>query len=262
MAMKKFEYKDTKQVVVCGDIHGAFETLVYKACVQYKMTDTVIIVAGDCGFGFERPNHYVNLYNALAGRLRKANNWIVFIRGNHDDPSYFQEEKISYERFRCVPDYSVVQACGMNALCVGGGVSIDRLARLREDARCIRKETASYWEDEMPVFDEEKLKELSECILVDTVISHTAPSFCPLLDKNGLAAWAAYDYALLDDCDKERETMDLIYNSLKENRHPVNKWYYGHFHQTWFWKYENVDFKMLDIMEFATVRTINTEGYD
>ena len=87
-------------------------------------------------------------------------------------------------------------------------------------------------------------------------------SFCPLLDKNGLAAWAAYDYALLDDCDKERETMDLIYNSLKENRHPVNKWYYGHFHQTWFWKYENVDFRMLDIMEFATVRTINNEEYD
>ena len=70
----------------------------------------MVIVAGDCGFGFERPNHYINLYNGLAGRLKKANNWIVFVRGNHDDPSYFQEEKICYERLRCVPDYSVIQA--------------------------------------------------------------------------------------------------------------------------------------------------------
>ena len=55
--MKIFEYNDVKQVVVCGDIHGAFEALVYKTCVQYGMTDTVGVVAGDCGFGFERPNH-------------------------------------------------------------------------------------------------------------------------------------------------------------------------------------------------------------
>lgn len=133
--MKIFEYNEAKQVVVCGDIYGAFETIVFKVCVQYGMTDTLIIVAGDCGFGFERPNHYINLYNGLAGRLKKANNWIVFVRGNHDDPSYFQEEKICYERFRCVPDYSVIQACGLDILCVGGGVSIDRLARQRDDAR-------------------------------------------------------------------------------------------------------------------------------
>ena len=37
--MKIFEYNEAKQVVVCGDIHGAFETMVFKACVQYGMTD-------------------------------------------------------------------------------------------------------------------------------------------------------------------------------------------------------------------------------
>ena len=151
----------------------------------------------------------------------------MFVRGNHDDPSYFQEEKICYERFRCVPDYSVIQACGLDILCVGGGVSIDRLARQREAARYIKKETA--------------------------------PSFCPLLDKNGLKSWATYDPQLLVDCDMERITMDRIYQTLKENGHPVNKWYYGHFHQKWTWKYEDTDFKMLDIMEFATVRITDAE---
>ena len=51
MMMKIFEYDEAKQVVVCGDIHGAFETMVFKTCVQYGMTDTLVIVAGDCGFG-------------------------------------------------------------------------------------------------------------------------------------------------------------------------------------------------------------------
>lgn len=107
---------------------------------------------------------------------------------------------------------------------------------------------------EMPVFDEAKIKEISDYCLIDTVVTHTAPSFCPLLDKNGLRNWAAYDPQLLVDCDMERITMDIIYQTLKENRHPVNKWYYGHFHQKWNWKFEDTDFKMLDIMEFATVR--------
>ena len=44
----------------------------YKACVQYKMTDTVMIVAGDCWFGFEMPNDYTTLYNRLAGRLSNS----------------------------------------------------------------------------------------------------------------------------------------------------------------------------------------------
>ena len=45
-----YEFPDAKSVVVSGDIHGDFTQLVYKCCIQYGMTDTVIIVAGDCGF--------------------------------------------------------------------------------------------------------------------------------------------------------------------------------------------------------------------
>ena len=45
-----FDFPDAKGIVVCGDIHGEFNQLVFKCCVQYGMTDTVIIVAGDCGF--------------------------------------------------------------------------------------------------------------------------------------------------------------------------------------------------------------------
>ena len=213
--MKKYVYSEAKQVLVCGDIHGAFETLVYKACVQYSMTDTVIIVAGDCGFGFERPNYYTTLYNRLAGRLSKANNWVVFVRGNHDDPSYFNEEKVSYERFRCVPDYSVINVCGRNILCVGGAVSIDRKYRRAAN------------------------------------VTHTAPSFCPLQDKHGVRPWLLSDPELFGDLDKERDIMNQIYSELIKYNHQLDRWYYGHFHESATTHIDNVIFKMLDIEEMC-----------
>lgn len=251
--MKCFKYNDAKHVIVCGDIHGDFQSLVTKSCVIYGLKDTLIIVAGDCGFGFEVPENYVTYYNHLAGKLKKANNWIVFVRGNHDDPSYFQEEKVAYKRFRCVPDYSVIQACGHNILCIGGGVSIDRRTRIENNHRYAGKTTAFYWSDEMPVFDEGKIQEISDNLRIDTVVSHTAPSFCPLQEKNFLKDWSDKDPDLLEDCDRERKIMDDIFFALKENKHPVESWYYGHFHQTYHCVRNDVKFRMLDELEFIAV---------
>ena len=98
-----FNYREARSVVVCGDIHGAFEEMVFKLCVQYGMTNTLLIVAGDCGFGFEKPGYYDQVFTKISRRLAKANNWVVMIRGNHDDPAYFQEQRIHHERFSYDP---------------------------------------------------------------------------------------------------------------------------------------------------------------
>lgn len=121
-----YEFPDAKGIVVSGDIHGDYEKLVYKCCLQCQMTDTLIIVAGDCGFGFNKPGYYDTIYQKVSSRLAKANNWIVFIRGNHDNPAYFDGQQVNYERWKAVPDYSVIKACGHTILCVGGAISIDR----------------------------------------------------------------------------------------------------------------------------------------
>ena len=47
-------FPEAKTIIVSGDIHGDFNQLVFKLCIQYKLTDTLLIVAGDCGFGFEK----------------------------------------------------------------------------------------------------------------------------------------------------------------------------------------------------------------
>ena len=108
-----------------------------------------------------------------------------------------------------------------------------------------------YWQDEAPVFNNDLLSEITNLHKIDTVVTHTAPSFCELQNKDGLTQWAIYDNSLLDDVQKEREAMDAIYETLKANCNTFSHWYYGHFHQSWHSSINGVLFKMLDIMELA-----------
>ena len=137
-----YDFPDSKCLVVCGDIHGDFNMLVNKVCVQYGLKDTVVIVAGDCGFGF--------------------------------DPAYFDGKTIAYKRFMAIPDYSVVKANGHTSLCVGGAISIDRQYRISAWNRNVMNQLRFghimndkdplapnyYWKDEMPVFNEELLSQI------------------------------------------------------------------------------------------------------
>ena len=251
--MKLYNYPGAKQVIVSGDIHGDFKMLVFNLCIRYGCTDTLLIVAGDCGFGFEKQGYYENVYNIVVGRLRKANNWVAFVRGNHDDPAYFAEEKINHARFKTVPDYCVISAGGHQLLCVGGATSIDRSWRKKQNARLRVKTCSCYWLDEAPVFKPEEIESIPEEIRIDTVVTHTAPSFCELNMHVGLGSWVQEDPSLIDDVVAERLTMDQIYQHLKLQCHPLQNWFYGHFHQSWNGLIDGVQFSMLDIMEFKEI---------
>ena len=255
--MKVFNYPDVKQVIISGDIHGNFKGIVHKLCIQYGCTDTLLIIAGDCGFGFEKPGYYEQIYNNVAGRLLKANNYVVFVRGNHDDPSYFMEEKVHHQRWRCVPDYSVIRAWGHNILCIGGATSIDRKGRQEENARMRERghvQTAAWWPDEVPEYRPEEIDSIFEDIPIDTVVTHTAPSFCETAgwNKAGLKSWAVYDPSLLRDVNNERATIDKIIEQIAI-RHSVKHWYYGHFHRSWCGEREHILFTLLDIEEFKEI---------
>ena len=140
-------YKDAKSLVICGDIHGEFVPLVYEMCVRYGMRDTLVIVAGDCGFGFEKPGAYDQVFRRIEKRLAQNNCWIAMVRGNHDDPAYFATDAAGH-----------------------------------------------------------------------TVVEH-----------------------------------------LQRDRHPLERWYYGHFHNSWHSEIDGVWYKMLDIMELLEVPRIIKE---
>lgn len=181
-------FPEAKSIVASGDIHGDFIQLVFKLCVQYQMKDTILIVAGDCGFGFEKKESYENMVKQNVKRMNEANNWIVFIRGNHDNPAYFDGYTFKYKRFIAIPDYTILQARSHTVLCVGGGISIDRQYRLqaweKKQVRSVSESSTDklarnvYRSTEAPVFDNEKMVTISAKYTVDAAITHTAPSFC------------------------------------------------------------------------------------
>ncbi len=122
------DYSD--RIIACGDIHGEFETLVYEIG-RHQITDSIVIVAGDCGFGFSRPTYYDDLYTKkMHKKLEKANVLLLMVRGNHDDPVFFEKELIDYPYMKALPDYTIVHTQSHNVLCVGGAVSVDRNFRL------------------------------------------------------------------------------------------------------------------------------------
>ena len=97
------------------------------------------------------------------------------------------------------------------------------------------------------------LTRINECFAIDTVVTHTSPSFCQLLSKRGLLSFAVSDDSLLTDVEAERNTMTDLYNRLIHDAHPLSHWLYGHFHQSWHNSIDGILFTMLDIMEFREV---------
>lgn len=241
-----------KSLYVCGDIHGEFEELIYNL-KRFEIEDAVVIIAGDCGIGFEKKEHYTQLYNKINKTLVKNNIFLILIRGNHDDPSYFDGQHINYPKMKAIPDYSVLQFSDKYILCVGGAVSIDRKHRLQ--AMWLNNVTGKtvrplYWENEAAIFDNEILSEISMAgIKISCVVTHTCPSFCHPVSKNGIERWLLEDIELSTDLSNERLQMDKLYNKLVADRHNIENWVYAHFHDSNKEFINNTKFSLLNIME-------------
>ncbi len=251
--MSIFDYsKEYQWLYVSGDIHGEFESLVYNIRQQH-ITNAVVIAAGDCGFGFEKPEHYKQEYGKLSAKLRAANLMLIMVRGNHDDPEYFEKRLIDFPRMKAIPDYSVVIAGGRNILCVGGAISLDRSMRLQEMQMAQEQgkaEEPCYWRNEAPFYSENELARLRESgIKIDAVVTHTAPSFCYPPTKRGLDSWGEEDSCLMADVKCERQTMSMLHDQLLADKHPVRDWVYGHFHIDYTEDINNVCYTLLGIEE-------------
>lgn len=256
---KKYDlYKFKEQpCYVIADIHGVFDRII-PFIKEFDYSNCLIVVAGDCGFGFKLFKDYKDEFNLINKFLRKKNITMLMIRGNHDDPRYFNEEKIKLSNFKLIKDYSVIsmyyegddEMLGLpkfSMLCVGGATSIDRTYRINrynkrilmalEQYPWINLEkidehlTKGYWEDEAPIYDEEILDEIkSDGLMIEKVVTHTCPKFCFPVDKSNITYWLGIDSTLEEVLDNERNVMSLIYDKLLSDGHILNSWTYGHFH--------------------------------
>jgi hypothetical protein len=158
---------------------------------------------------------------------------IVFmsIRGNHDDPSYYNgADRIELSNFETIEDYTVMEHSGKLIQFIGGATSIDR---------SMRKEGVSYWSKEGLYFEKDKLQK------VDTLITHTAPSWCfPQTFNQMVYDWARDDGYLLEELTLEREVMGEIFKVCQPSLH-----LYGHFHDSWNEEINSCKHRLLNINE-------------
>lgn len=253
--MKTYDFSSQfLNLCVCGDIHGEFKTLIYNL-KRLGVENSVVILAGDCGIGFEKQGYYRQLYNSICKSLDKSNNMLLCVRGNHDDPAYFDGLQIDFERMKCIADYSVISLAERTVLCIGGAVSIDRMSRLSEMAIAhIRGEKPRpiYWENEVVRFDDAALSEIS-AIGIDAVVTHTCPSHCNIIKKPNTDSFLVSDEYLQDDLRTEKMLMDKIYQRLLADKHPLQAWYYGHFHLSQTEFINNIKFCLLNIDEIRAI---------
>lgn len=220
------------------DIHQHYELVKYYVANQH-LKDCCIIGLGDIGLGFN-PKYDAQIFPFINKKFSLSNcYWCVFA-GNHDSPMAFRDDSCVMENGKSrnwikVPNYTIINVCDKNILCISGGISVDRTWRI--------KEGIGYWSDEQvkyqPKVDEK----------IDIICSHSAPSFAPPTFKGGFVMeWAAQDPDLLNDIDIERKTLDKVYDDYKDT---ITHWYYGHFHQSLQMKYENTYFRCCNIGELV-----------
>lgn len=219
-----------------GDIHGNFQPIV-AVCLNNETKEPIsLIQVGDFGAGFhydfEEKMDYLNEI------LVEHNVKLFVMRGNHDDPKFFNGDYTStWSNINFIQDYTTLFIEGKHILFIGGAISIDRLQRQRN---------ISWWEDEVFVADLEKA---AKCSNVDIVVTHTAPSFSFPTGFNWLVhSFAANDHTLLHELTIERCKVDDVYNEIMKNN-KVEKWFYGHFHTSNKERRDDVDFILLGINE-------------
>ena len=224
-----------KPILVVGDIHGKWDAL-FKKIDSFDLRDCTLICVGDLGVGF-KDSHAKEIR-----ALQFANDFFaardiefLSIRGNHDNPAYFNGEIQRFSNLRLLPDYTVETLDNKQFLFVGGAVSIDRT---------LRKQGVSYWKDEGFALDYAKI------VRCDVLITHSAPTWNGPIEKNAmLTSFCERDLTLWDECMEERKQHDILIKLCGTKRH-----YCGHFHECLMSTVDDCTSTILDELQILEIR--------
>lgn len=252
-------------IYAIGDIHGEFKSIAnwIKIC---ELSNCALIFCGDFGLGFTSIQKERDGLSKAQKLCEERDIDCYIIRGNHDDPEYYNgtSKNLVLSRFKPLSDYTVIKSPQHNILCLGGAVSIDRSHRISSywDKMhiVIKKGHLSYnkardkvkptwWENEGFVYNEEILKEITESGLnIDIICSHSAPEHVyPILSNHHSILMFDSDSNLKFDIKRERENLSSVLDFLKKNGSNVLHWYYGHFHDHHMEKIDGTTFHLLDM---------------
>lgn len=233
-----------KNLIFCGDIHGDIREIVWIITEKYNIKDTSIIFVGDFGVGFGRPNSLEEIYKRVSKKLDKNNNTLYALRGNHDDPKYFDGSYDGYfPRLNFLVDHKLVEIDGWSIYPIGGASSVDKEWRLKENDK--QKHFGSslkvWWEGERPdmTVDEFPVK-------VDIIISHTSPSYFPPTNVR----CEDESYETYKNIVEERNYLSQVLTKIN-----AKYWFFGHFHQSLPGTFGKLFYRGLGIKELFELRS-------
>ncbi len=231
-------------MLICGDLHGKYLKL--SLIIQETDEDNIIQV-GDFGLGFKPLKEDMDDLEALDKLLKDNGGKRMFIvRGNHDNPTYWQPGSPFdnvFNNITLVTDYSVINIEGVDILFIGGGISIDRVVRIKG---------SNYWEDEGVDYDEQKLLEVDRNIdCIDVIVSHVCPDFAfPSTLSDLVHNYSRIDDNLILELELERQLLTRLYEILKK-RNSLKDWFYGHYHHGFEEKIGDTTFTCVGCEEFV-----------
>lgn len=228
-------------ILFVGDVHGEFKGLV-KKLERTNVRNSHLIQVGDFGVGFDHKESEINNLKNLNECLKTGGNTMYVIRGNHDDPAYF-DGKVAYSNLIFLQDYSVLELEGFTIFLVGGAISIDRTIRIQGK---------NYWKEERFFFDADRLQtSLNGVKKIDIVVTHNAPEqFHPVEMSDTVISYALRDQTLLGEIRKERYRHTQLMDSLIYKKLKPKSWYYGHFHMSHAANHKGIKYRVLDCSEF------------
>jgi predicted phosphodiesterase len=152
-----------KNIFICGDIHGELKKLVWELTIKNDLKDISLIVVGDFGVGFGGHNSMKVLYDKVKKRLETNNINLYTIRGNHDDPSWFDGTH-NFPRLKFLEDHKLITIDGWSIYPVGGATSIDREERIKINEKLESKNNnrRCWWPNENIVVDKNRDYSLQE----------------------------------------------------------------------------------------------------
>lgn len=233
--MKKFIEK--RGLVFVGDIHGELKKLVHTLTIGKDLRNTDIVVCGDFGVGFITESGLGELYKAVEKRLSEWDLTIWAVRGNHDDPGYF-DGLHDYPRLKFVKDHEVITlGDGITIYPIGGAVSTDSEWRIKKNADFERHGSSRkvWWPGEEVV---QQRKDLPR--KVDVVVSHEAPIvFEPVVVRD-----SGLDPDTWQKISESRNYLGWVLGEIN-----TRYWFHGHYHQSTSGNYGEVLYRGLDIDE-------------
>jgi hypothetical protein len=231
---------------VIGDTHGHNDPIFN--WIDNSRTNTLIHV-GDFGAGFR---DYTPKLPRIGSLLNNRNKTIIVIRGNHDDPEYYDDRLYGgeYGGLKLIKDGTILKWNNTasykqdkpvsNIMLRGGALSVDRDRRTLD---------LTYWSSEnfnpTPSVEDH----------IDYVITHTAPRAVHGLTTNAYVKSFFNNDTLLEE-DLNRESEDLqgwIDGIIDSQDTPPVSWHYGHFHQSKTTDYRGIKCTMLNINEITSL---------